>query len=121
MIEIVENMSNYQIQMTVLSIWAVLTMYLINRGGRNNEIFIIVVQSGYRLILLGAITAAIITNFKDPSFPSFTEATMNFVLILSAAVGASYIAHANMSLRDNPNVSAEAKTLAEDFNKKNKK
>lgn len=91
------------IQQVVLAAWAVGTVYLVNRGGRNNGIFRRVVSSGFRLILIGCIAAALIGGNGDKSQSVFTMGAVNFVLVLSAAVGANYISHANMSLRDFPN------------------
>ena len=105
-------MENNEIQILIILIWAILTIYLINYGGRNNRIFHIVVQSGFRLILIGAVAAALVITYKDPTLEYFTTAAMNFILILSSAVGASYIAHANMSLRDNPNTPSKTENSA---------
>ena len=101
--EIINNIDNFYKQILICSIWAILTVYYINKAGRNNNIFLIVVQSGFRLILIGAIAAAFIISFKDASSESFSNAAINFILVLSSAVGANYIAHANMALRDKPN------------------
>lgn len=91
------------VQQIVLFVWAIVAAYLINRGGRNNGIFRVVVSSGFRLILLGCIAAALLATYGDSSQSTFTAGAVNFVLVLSAAVGANYISHANMSLRDFPN------------------
>lgn len=90
-------------QAITLLIWAILTIYFINHGGRNNGIFRIVVTSGFRLILIGAAGAAIIGVNGTTENKAFTDAAIQFVLVLSAGVGGSYIAHANMALRDFPN------------------
>lgn len=90
-------------QNLIFVIWAIAAVFLVNRGGRNNGFFQIVAQSGYWLIFLGVVSAALIASNGSPDNPIFTSAAVNFVLILSAAVGANYISHANMSLRDNPN------------------
>lgn len=99
------------IQQIVLSVWAIAAAYLINRGGRNNGIFRIVVSSGFRLVLLGCIAATLLAAYGDSSQSTFTAGAVNFVLVLSAAVGANYISHANMSLRDFPNKSVGPERL----------
>ncbi len=98
-------MSGTLTQEIILSGWAIATSYFINRGGRNNGIFSIVVSSGVYLIALGCGAAALIAINGDPSKSVFTLGAVNFVLVLAAAVGANYISHANMSLRDFPNKS----------------
>lgn len=96
------------LQYAVLTVWVILAVYLINRGGRNNRDFQIVVSSGFRLIVIGCAAAAIVGALGEPQ-SAFTSAAFNFVLVLSAAIGANYIAHANMSLRDFPNKIANPK------------
>ena len=110
-------------QQIVLAIWMVAMLFLINHGGRNNGIFRVVVSSGFRLIVVGCGAAALIGAYGDPAQSTFTSAAVNFVLVLSAAVGANYISHANMSLRDFPNRSEGPEQLPSITlrNKKSKK
>lgn len=109
-------------QQIVLSVWAIAAVYLINRGGRNNGIFMIVVSSGFRLILLGCIAAALLATYGDSFQSTFTTGAVNFVLVISAAVGANYISHANMSLRDFPNKNIKREKMPPlVFRKKNRK
>lgn len=90
-------------QIVTLLVWGVLAVILINRGGRNNGIFSIVVQSGIHLIILGALAAGMIGATGTDANKWITDAAVQLVLVLSAGVGGSYVAHANMSLRDYPN------------------
>ncbi len=87
-------------QTITLIIWAIATTFLINYGGRNNGVFRIVVSTGFRLIFTGAVAAAIVGAMGNAENKIFTDAAIQFILVLSAGVGGSYIAHANMSLRD---------------------
>lgn len=100
------------IQIITFAIWAAATLYLINKGGRNNGIFRIVVTTGYRLIIAGAVSAAIIGAAASGDSKILTDAAIQFILVLSAGVGGSYIAHANMSLRDFPNKLDGPETLS---------
>lgn len=88
-----------QQQIIVLSIWALLAVLLINYGGRNNDNYTKVVQTGFRLIVVGVFGAAALLLTGSEQNTAFTSAATNFMLILSAAVGANYISHAKMSLR----------------------
>lgn len=99
------SITSIYIQTITLLIWAVATMFFINYGGRNNGIFRIVVSTGFRLIIIGAVAAAIVGATGNTENKIFTDAAIQFILVLSAGVGGSYIAHANMSLRDFPNKS----------------
>jgi hypothetical protein len=91
-------------QYVVFAIWAGFTVFLVNRGGRHNRDFRIVVSSGIRLIVFGVGGAALLKGLSttDVGVPQFTDAAVNFVLVLAASIGASYVAHANMNLRDHP-------------------
>lgn len=90
-------------QIVTFLVWGVLAVILINRGGRNNGIFSIVVQTGIHLIILGALAAGMIGATGTDANKWITDAAVQLVLVLSAGVGGSYVAHANMSLRDYPN------------------
>jgi hypothetical protein len=91
-------------QYLVLAGWSVATVLLVNWAGRNNRSFRVVVAAGVRLIILGVGTAAMSKAVATtaPGVTAFTDACVNFVLILAASIGANYVAHANMNLRDHP-------------------
>ncbi|WP_321922241.1 hypothetical protein [Burkholderia sp. BCC1998] len=91
-------------QYVVFAIWSGITVFLVNRGGRHNRDFRIVVSSGIRLIVFGVGGAALLKGLSttDAGVLQFTDAAVNFVLVLAASIGANYVAHANMNLRDHP-------------------
>lgn len=89
-----------QNQLIVLGFWALLAVILINSGGKHNTSYVRVVQAGFRLIVIGVFAAGALGIFGSTEGAAFTGAATNFVLIFSAAIGANYISHAKMSLRN---------------------
>jgi hypothetical protein len=99
------------LQYLVFKLLCMPIIYYVNHGGRNNGIFRIVVRSGFKLIILGASGAAIVTSLGAPENQALTSILSNILLIVSATIGANYIFHANMSLRDFPNKSKAPEEL----------
>jgi len=86
------------LQIFILGIWMVLTVILVNYGGTRRSQYMPVILSGYFLAIIGCATAGLLQLFGVPANAAFTSAASNFALVLSAAVGANYIAHAKMNL-----------------------
>lgn len=95
-----EKLFAYSHQQVIVGVvWTVITVLLINYGGRNNNNYIKVVRTGFWLIVIGAFCSAALIIVGTDQNAGFTSAATNFMLILSGAVGANYISHAKMSLR----------------------
>ncbi len=86
------------LQFAILAIWVVATVLLTTFGGNHRKEYVPVILAGHFLGLLGSTTSGLIQYFGSNENKVFTDAASNFILVLSAAVGANYIAHAKMAL-----------------------
>lgn len=85
-------------QISILGIWVVLTVILVNLGGKNRNNYKQLIIVGYLLAVLGCAIAGLLQEFSAQVNSAFTSALSNFALIISAAIGANYISHAKLNL-----------------------
>lgn len=86
-------------QIAVFGLFISTTIILANFGGRHRKNYKRVVVSGYLLIVEGcSFATALQWLAKSEASSALLAGFVNFVLVLAASIGASFIAHAKMNM-----------------------